>query len=173
MTSIPDLVRELGHGGRTIDVLKIDIEGCEFGILDNPDTWSSLKDLGTDVRQIQLELHLAAIGKESLLWTDATYVAGEDADKLLRTLTANGFAMFHKEVNTQHAAALLGCEMSFVRVDIQCDGPNVVMPVPDSPFNLQHHNHHGRPESFGGAGGAATVHNTHTVQEPQRLLRTR
>jgi len=166
MMSIPDLVRELGHGGRTIDVLKIDVEGSEYGILDNPDMWSGLKELGTDVRQIQLELHLAAIGKDSLLWVDKTFVTGEDADKLLRTLTENGFAMFHKEVNTHPSANLYGCEMSFVRVDIKCDGPNVVMPVPDSPYNLQHHNHHGRPEFPGGAGGGATVKATNVVREP-------
>ena len=114
MKSIPDIVRQLGHQGRTIDILKIDIEGNEYGILDNSTMWQELASLGVTVRQIQLELHLGRIGKRSLLWKDATAVPGEVADGLLRVLHDHGFVMFHKEVNL--LPGLLGTEYSFLKV---------------------------------------------------------
>lgn len=49
--SIATIVKELGHEGRTIDIFKIDCEGCE---------WTTAKhwfDAPVTIRQIQVELH--------------------------------------------------------------------------------------------------------------------
>ena len=114
------------YQGRTIDVLKVDIEGSEYGVIDNSTMWQEMRALQVDVRQVltltltlnipltltltlttprqvQLELHLASIGKQSLTWKDKTFVPGEDADQLMRVLTSEGFAIFHKEVMHTHS----------------------------------------------------------------------
>lgn len=137
MKSLPDIVRDLGHQGRTIDVLKMDIEGCEFGILDNSTMWDELASLGVTVRQIQLELHLFGIGERSLLWLDKRPMTGEKADLLLRNLTSQGFAMFHKEANVLPGANLFGCEFGMLKVDVTCRDADVIDDGPRTAFHPQ------------------------------------
>jgi len=51
LKSLKTVVKELGHKGRTIDIFKIDCEGCEF---ESAATWF---DAGVTLRQILVELH--------------------------------------------------------------------------------------------------------------------
>jgi hypothetical protein len=56
--TLNETMTELGHTGKTIDVFKIDCEGCE---------WATYKDwLAVDIRQLLVETHdLAAAGPEA------------------------------------------------------------------------------------------------------------
>ena len=80
--SMPEIVRELGHSGKVIDILKIDCEGCE---------WTTYKEwFGEDVyiRQLQVELHKGT---------------PQPAQQFFEFLQQLGYVVFHKEPNT------LGC----------------------------------------------------------------
>ncbi|KAK0069662.1 methyltransferase-like protein 24, partial [Biomphalaria pfeifferi] len=54
MRTLKSLIKELGHEERTIDVLKMDIEGYEWGVVDNLLETDVLKQ----VRQFLIEYHL-------------------------------------------------------------------------------------------------------------------
>lgn len=94
--ALPEVVKELGHTGRKIDVFKIDCEGCEW------DTYKDWIQSGVDIHQIQVELH----------WRD-------DAAKVqefYKFLGDQGYVIFSKESNTE------GCggdciEYSFLKLD--------------------------------------------------------
>lgn len=76
--TMPQIIRELGHESRTIDVLKIDCEGCE---------WDSFQDwIDLDIRQILIETHSLPQNKSLGL-------------KFFDAFIQNHFAMFSKEVN--------------------------------------------------------------------------
>lgn len=81
--SIPDVVRELGHEGRTIDLFKIDCEGCEYATVRD---WFGT---GIDIRQVMVELH----------WKGQT--KARDFHEFMQSM---GYVVFHKEPNT------LGCK---------------------------------------------------------------
>lgn len=75
MKTVPDLIQALGHENRSIDIFKIDCEGCE---------WESYSAWFTpQIRQVQVELHHI-----------------KKAEKLLRHAYDNNFVIFHKEPNT-------------------------------------------------------------------------
>jgi hypothetical protein len=90
--SLPELMEKNGHTGRTIDIFKIDCEGCE---------WVTYLDLlKADLRQIQIEVH--GWNPRSPMFFQAMY--------------DHGYAIFHKESNT------FGCsgdclEYSFIKLD--------------------------------------------------------
>ena len=84
--SLAEIVKELGHENRTIDVFKIDCENCE---------WSTVKDwFGPDVpmiQQILVETHGVPIVLDRTPLSFFNYIL--DA----------GYVMFHKEPNIQFA----------------------------------------------------------------------
>mmetsp|Transcript_78456 Transcript_78456/g.248017 ORF Transcript_78456/g.248017 Transcript_78456/m.248017 type:complete len:374 (+) Transcript_78456:42-1163(+) len=79
------LFRELGHEGRTLDLLKIDCEGCEW------ETYRSWLGEGMRVRQILVELH-----------------GFSRAHELFSFLNEMGYVIAYKEPNT------LGCDGSCI-----------------------------------------------------------
>jgi hypothetical protein len=124
MRSLPSIYRELGHTGRTIDVLKVDIDGIEFGILDNETFWDDLRRSNIQISQLLLEVHFQGISPDAFtpdFKTSSGHAhrlnTGPELDGLLRVITSQGFAMFHKEVNL---AANDACEYGFLKVDITC-----------------------------------------------------
>jgi hypothetical protein len=91
--TIQETRKELGHEHRTIDVFKIDCEGCE---------WFSYKDWidpSIDIRQIQIEIHEAP----------------PMVNEFFEDLRDAGFAMFHKEPNIQYTGGKC-VEFSFLRM---------------------------------------------------------
>jgi hypothetical protein len=75
-----EILRRLNHENRTIDLFKIDCEGCE---------WSSYKDwIDKDLRQIQIEVHGLPSARSG--------ISGSDFYNSFRN---NSFAMFSKEHN--------------------------------------------------------------------------
>lgn len=114
LKTMASTMKELGHTGRTIHMLKMDIEGWEIGMLDNPLFWSELDKTGSDIEQLLLETHMAHFVR---LTYAEKHEKGRVMDNLLRNLTAQGFAMFHKEINMLWT---YGCEFAFVRTRPNC-----------------------------------------------------
>lgn len=82
MKPLRDIVAQLGHQRRTIDLLKIDCEGCEHTAFDG--IWEDLKDGLYSVGQVQVEVHGKDAGRNAALFDAAE---------------AAGFRVFHKEPN--------------------------------------------------------------------------
>lgn len=102
--SLSSLITELGHADRTIDVLKIDIEGSEHEAL-MPAIRSGVF---SRVNQLQLEVHLA--------WNAFGYsmMTPYKIHEMMVALAEVGMHIFHKEANT--LAGGDACEFSFVKV---------------------------------------------------------
>ena len=82
MKTFKEIITDLKHGNKTIDLMKIDCEKCEY-----EQYWQWLKDwkeLGMTVRQIMLEIHNS----------DLPHVVN-----LFREFQKAGYVMFHKEAN--------------------------------------------------------------------------
>jgi len=94
--SFGEIVQELGHAGRTIDIFKIDCEGCEW------ETYKQWLASGVEIRQILVELHWQHDARK--------------ANQFYKFLYERGYVVFNKEPNT------LGCsgecvEYSFLKLD--------------------------------------------------------
>lgn len=83
---LAEIVEELGHVPGTIDILKIDCEGCEWS------TYREWLDAGVRIRQILIELH----------WEEFAPGAGApvQAHQFFNFLFDHGYVIFHKESNT-------------------------------------------------------------------------
>lgn len=79
--TLNDTVTLLGHAGRTIDIFKIDCEGCEFSTFDG---WF---DADINLKQILVEVH----GTPS------------NVNDLFRRLQHEGYVTFHKEPNIKNS----------------------------------------------------------------------
>lgn len=104
--TIPDIVHELGHVGRRIDIFKIDCEGCEWTSYKD---WILNKSNGIDVRQILIEVHPDMAPNKT---NESSVVA------LFSDLFQAGFVPFSKEANTHPNAKppLTLFEFSFIRL---------------------------------------------------------
>jgi hypothetical protein len=134
MRKLSTIVRELGHKGRHIDILKIDIDGLEFGLVDTNAFWAELEapDVQVTVGQLLIEVHFQGINNETFRFRDAYFrkvpqKTGEEMDNFFRTLTRPGlgdagysFVMFHKEVNMAGAPPGDASEFSFIRQKTNC-----------------------------------------------------
>lgn len=88
-----EILKLLGHSGKTISWLKIDCEGCEYDVLPN----ILLSQIKLD--QLLIEVH----------GTDAEKIA-----KLFRTFTDAGLMIFHKERNHWGCLGYLCVEYSLI-----------------------------------------------------------
>ena len=84
--SFETVFRELGHENRTIDVLKIDCEGCEYDVM--PPLMELISSGRVKVNQILIELHLPAL-KNNVTKFKKFFLAADEAKMRL----------FHKERN--------------------------------------------------------------------------
>jgi len=85
--TMADIRKELNHESRTVDIFKIDCEGCEWSTVEG---WFS----AMPHRQIQVELHSGTLNG--------------DAENFMNNLQGRGYAVFHKESNTR------GCKGSCI-----------------------------------------------------------
>jgi len=125
MRSLESIAKMLGHSGGTIDVLKIDVDGGEYGMFDNSTWWDSLQASGLKIGQLLLEVHFNAISPVTFRFRDerGAWVrarTGEEVDGILRTILQKGFAMFHKEINLIGRPPNDAAEFAFVKLNIQC-----------------------------------------------------
>jgi hypothetical protein len=95
--SFKDTVAELGHINRTIDIFKIDCEGCEF------DTFRAWLDAPVVIQQILVEVH----------------GTGDRAHDFFKTLQETGYAIFHKEPNIQYQTHGMCVEYCFLLLSPQ------------------------------------------------------
>lgn len=98
--SFQETVKELGHEGRTIDLFKIDCEGCEY---------STYKDwIGHDIRQILVEVHGVPTpdGTPNRWFSEPMDVSVYYGD-----YKKNGFALYHNHVHG------LGLELGYLKLD--------------------------------------------------------
>jgi hypothetical protein len=86
--SLKETVQELGHVGRTVDIFKIDCEGCEW------QTFPAFFDAGVELRQIQIELHSKAAESGQV-----GQMPIPDSFDFFEAMYRNGYVIFHKEVN--------------------------------------------------------------------------
>jgi len=89
-------LRVLGHSNRTIDIFKIDCEGCE---------WSTHKDwIHHDIRQILIETHGVPLpdGTPEARW----YQKPMNLIEYFQDYKNNGFALFNKDPNGENSLEL-------------------------------------------------------------------
>merc|ERR1711933_334712 len=97
LKTLDQTVKELGHEGRRIDILKIDCEYCEWVTYDQ---WIQKNDHSNfTIRQILVETHSAPIQYTKNFFYDL-----HDA----------GYVIFSKEANYQNKAG--GVEFAFVKL---------------------------------------------------------
>jgi hypothetical protein len=89
--TLDDTVKILRHEMRTIDIFKIDCEGCEF------DTYKSWLDAPVKLRQILIEVH----PKLSLLRSS---VKLPDTVNMFKALHDEGYVITHKEPNIMYSS---------------------------------------------------------------------
>lgn len=111
--SLSDMVRDIGHVGRTIDILKIDCEGCEWT------TFASWFDAPVKISQILVEVHQGTVVSKDGNSDDADEATAKfpAAKHFFQRLHDENFAIFHKEANIQWTAFENLClEFSLVRL---------------------------------------------------------
>ena len=91
-TSLQLVAKELGHQGRQIHILKIDIEGGEFSILE--ELLKNSKENQPYIRQILCEIHLNSA---------KTGANCRRAHELFELFHSNSYVIFHKEANVKWA----------------------------------------------------------------------
>jgi hypothetical protein len=120
MKSLITIIKELGHENRPIDILKVDIDGLEFGIFDNLTVWQEIENHNIEFHQLLIETHFVGINVGTFHWRPHHYKRyGVEMDNLIRVISQQGFAIFHKDVSTAFVPND-ACEYAFVRIHINC-----------------------------------------------------
>jgi Methyltransferase domain len=105
--SFQEIQKRLGHENSTIDLFKIDCEGCE---------WHTYKDwIKADLRQILIETHELPTSLHEKR-TIFGVLPAESASEVFDTFYNNGFVLFFKEVNTMKGYGF-SSEWSFLKLN--------------------------------------------------------
>jgi hypothetical protein len=101
MKTLHSMVAALGHQGRTLDVFKVDCEGCEWT------TFQSWFDAGVQIDEILVEVHGGTMTPSS----------NPQAKQFFQEMFNRGMLIFHKEPNVKHShGANLCVEFGLKRV---------------------------------------------------------
>lgn len=96
--TLKETVEALGHNGRTIDIFKIDCEGCEWA------TYKEWFDADVDmIRQILVEVHSVKV---------------PETFDFFRTLSELGYVIFHKEANVLATPFGDAWEYAFIKLSL-------------------------------------------------------
>lgn len=104
--SLADTVKLLGHEGRTIDIFKIDCEGCEWK------TVSSWFEANVTLRQVQIEVHEGYNRAQN-----RHFIPQPDAPDFFKKMYKEGYVIFHKEPNIMFWKYAKCVEYAFLRLD--------------------------------------------------------
>lgn len=95
------IAQDLNHVGKTISLLKIDCEGCEYGtLLDAVTAFPGL------INQVQVELHFNMGGAVAAGW-----------HRLMWGFAKLGYFIYHKEPNIQFGGGIC-VEFAFIKLNI-------------------------------------------------------
>ena len=118
--TLNETVHELGHANRTIDIFKIDCDGCEFETFE---TW--ITDQPAMLHQILVEVHAkkptpTRYGqKVSYKVHMDKHLTREDVEvttSFFKRMHEYGYAIFHKEPNIQYWCDWPAVEYAFIKL---------------------------------------------------------
>jgi hypothetical protein len=92
-------IEELGHVGRTIDIFKIDCEGCKWK------TFSSWLVANVTLQQVLIELH-----------EEKRKIKMPETKDFFKRMVREGYVIFHKEPNIQNWNYLCCVEYAFLKL---------------------------------------------------------
>ncbi|CAF1218268.1 unnamed protein product [Rotaria magnacalcarata] len=104
------LMSDFNHTQRSLDILKIDVEGSEYEFFD--ELFSKKDHVSENIRQILVEIHLSRILKQ--VNNVAVYDYGK-IHRLFELFHENHFVIFHKEVNLYNPHNAF--EFSFIKLN--------------------------------------------------------
>lgn len=125
MKSLYKTIQALQHEQREIDILKIDIDGIEFEVLQNEDFWHEIDQHHIIIHQLLIEVHFQGISGKTFRFRDEANrkvgsTSSQVVDNFMRFLTRKGFVIFHKEVNLIGVPPNDACEFSMLRLNLPC-----------------------------------------------------
>lgn len=102
--TLHDTVKALGHEGRTVDIFKVDCEGCEL------DTYSSWLEAPIVLKQVVVEIHpiMKKLGSSKVKLPETV--------ELFQGMRKKGYVITHKEPNVQFALWGLCVEYNFLLI---------------------------------------------------------
>ncbi|CAF3064987.1 unnamed protein product [Rotaria socialis] len=104
------LMSDYDHTQRSLDILKIDVEGSEYEFFD--ELFSKKDHVSENIRQILVEIHLSRILKQV---NNVTVYDYEKIHRLFELFHENHFVIFHKEVNLYNPHNAF--EFSFIKLN--------------------------------------------------------
>lgn len=109
MKTLHETAKELGHLGRTVDVFKIDCEGCE---LDSFETWVDSATVGINLQQVLVEIH--AKGEQNGRMNQR--VVQPQTSNFFQGMHKHGYVIFHKEPNIHYWSFGNCVEFAFLKL---------------------------------------------------------